>query len=53
MADRLGEIKNADFLLLYFTDESKEEAQKIIIAYKIGKKPDGEFTRGLLYRGVE
>ena len=53
MADRLGEIKNADFLLLYFTDESKEEAQKIINAYKIGKKPDGEFTRGLLYRGVE
>lgn len=53
MADRLKEIKNVDFLLLYFTNESKEETQKIINEYKNSHKPDGEFTRGLLYRGVE
>ncbi|MCQ2471060.1 MAG: DUF3656 domain-containing protein [Clostridia bacterium] len=53
MADRLNEIKNANFILLYFTTETKDEAAKIIEAYKKGKKPVGEFTRGLLYRGVE
>lgn len=53
MADRLDEIKNADFLLLYFTDETKQEAQNIINQYLKGGKPQGEFTRGLLYRGVE
>ncbi|MBQ8783996.1 MAG: U32 family peptidase [Clostridia bacterium] len=53
MADRLSEIKNADFLLLYFTDESKQQAENIIKQYLNGGKPQGEFTRGLLYRGVE
>ena len=53
MADRLNEIKNVDFILLYFTDESKQQAQNIIRQYLLGGKPQGEFTRGLLYRGVE
>ena len=54
MADRLGEIRNMDFSLLYFTDESREKAAEIIHDYIKGtKKPHGEFTRGLLYRGVE
>lgn len=53
MADRLNEIKNCDFILLYFTDESKQQAQNIIKKYISGGKPQGEFTRGLLYRGVE
>ncbi len=53
MADRLSEIKNVDFIFLYFTDESKEEAENIINQYVNGGKPQGEFTRGLLYRGVE
>lgn len=53
MADRLQEIRNMDFMLLYFTDESKEKCSKIIKDYISGGKPDGDFTRGLLYRGVE
>lgn len=53
MADRLNEIRNVDFILLYFTDESKQEAQNIINRYISGNKPRGEFTRGLFYRGVE
>ncbi len=53
MADRLNEIKNVDFIFLYFTDETKQEAQRIISQYCNGGKPQGEFTRGLLYRGVE
>lgn len=53
MADRLSEIRNVDFIFLYFTTETKAEAAEIIEAYKLGRKPKGEFTRGLLYRGVE
>ena len=53
MADRLDEIKNVDFILLYFTDESADRAAQIINAYKHALKPQGEFTRGLFYRGVE
>lgn len=53
MADRLGEIRNTDFLLLYFTDESKEKTALVIQDYIKGGKPKGEFTRGLFYRGVE
>ncbi len=53
MADRLPEIRNVDFIFLYFTDESKQEAENIIKQYISGGKPQGEFTRGLLYRGVE
>lgn len=53
LADRLGEIKNADYILLYFTNETREECERIIDAYKNGKTPEGEFTRGLYYRGVE
>ena len=53
MADRLDEIKNAGFIMLYFTTETKQKAAEIISAYRSGKSPTGEFTRGLLYRGVE
>lgn len=54
MADRLSEIRNMDFILLYFTNESKEKTSLVIQDYiKGSKKPHGEFTRGLLYRGVE
>lgn len=54
MADRLSEIRNMDFMLLYFTDENKEKTSLVIHDYiKGSKKPHGEFTRGLLYRGVE
>lgn len=54
MADRLSEIRNMDFMLLYFTNEGKEKTSLVIQDYIKGtKKPHGEFTRGLLYRGVE
>ena len=54
MADRLSEIRNMDFMLLYFTDENSEKTALVIRDYIKGtKKPHGEFTRGLLYRGVE
>ena len=53
MADRLTEIRNMDFMLLYFTDETKEKCSEIVTAYVKSAKPHGEFTRGLIYRGVE
>lgn len=53
MADRLSEIRNMDFLLLYFTTEDSEKTASIIQSYIKGGKPHDEFTRGLFYRGVE
>ncbi len=53
MADRMREIPPCDILFFNFTTESKYEVEQILNAYKNGEKPTGEFTRGLLYRGVE
>ena len=53
LADRLNEIENADYILLYFTNESREDCERIIDAYKKGNPREGGFTRGLYYRGVE
>lgn len=50
MGDRVDELK-CDYLFLYFTDESRAEAERIIDSYKNSLPPKGEFTRGLLYRG--
>ena len=53
MADRLSEIRNSDFDMLVFTNETKEECAEVLTAFETGAKPSGEFTRGLFYRGVE
>ena len=53
MADRLDEIRNVDFLTLYFTKEKKEIAEAILDAYRKGKAVKGDYTRGLYYRGAE
>lgn len=53
MLDRLSEIKNTDFDIMFFTLETKKQAAEIISDYKKHSAPDGEFTRGLFYRGVE
>ncbi len=53
MLDRLSEIKNTDFDIMFFTLENKRQVQDIISDYKKHSAPDGEFTRGLFYRGVE
>lgn len=53
MADRQREIPPADILYFNFTVETKDECERVLNAYKNKEKPDGEFTRGLLYRGVE
>jgi len=53
MADKMQDIKNVDFALLYFTVEDKNEVMKTVSDYKNKRKCEGEFTRGLLYKGVE
>ena len=53
MADRIREIPPCDTLFFNFTTESKYEVERILKAYENEEKPTGEFTRGLLYRGVE
>ena len=51
LADRKAELAALDFLTLYFTDETAEQAEKIINAYVNGGAPYGKYTRGLYYRG--
>lgn len=53
MGDRMGEIPECDIMFFNFTTETKEEVAEVISAYDYEKSPQGEFTRGLLYRGVE
>lgn len=53
MADRMREIPPCDILFFNFTTEEKWEVENILKVYENEEKPTGEFTRGLLYRGVE
>ncbi len=53
MGDRMNEIKNMDFVTLYFTKENKETVNAVLDAYRKNKSAKGEFTRGLYYRGVD
>lgn len=52
MADKLRDF-NLDYGILYFTGESPEQVKCVLEDYRNGAKPEGEFTRGLYYRGIE
>ncbi len=52
LSDRQCEF-NTDYILLYFTLESKGEIEQVLNNYKSRNKAKGTFTRGLYYRGVE
>ncbi len=52
MFDRKAELKNLDFELVYFTDESKERCGEVLSALRGNQKANTEFTRGLYYREV-
>ena len=45
-------LESFDFLTLYFTDETQSQCENIIDCYAQGISPEGDFTRGLYYRGV-
>lgn len=53
MADRMHEVENMDFISFYFTGEKPASIEKILEYYEQGKAINGEYTRGLYYRGVE
>ena len=50
LADKRADLSAFDFLLFWFTDESKENTAKIINDYLGGATPPANFTRGLYYR---
>lgn len=53
MGDKLSQFKNAHFLSVYFTDESKKECQRILSLIREGKELSGKFTRGLYYKEIK
>lgn len=52
LADKMNEIRNLDYGLLYFTNETQNECTDIIKAYNNNEKADCGFTRGLYFRKV-
>jgi len=52
LADKKSDLAPLDFLILYFCDETKEEVENIILAYKNGYPCNTNYTRGLYYRGT-
>lgn len=52
MADKQKDLA-LEFATLLFTTESREEAGSVLEACLAGAPPEGLFTRGLYYRGVE
>ena len=52
LGDKLH-LANADFALLYFTNETKERAQRVLDMYRNKQECDVPFTRGMFFRGVE
>ena len=51
LADRLGELNQFDFLTLYFTRETPEEASRIVEEY-VHSGHRENITRGLYYRNL-
>lgn len=51
IADKTEDFPTAEFFVLRFTDE--KDIASVTSEFLSGKKPLGDFTRGLYYRGVE
>ena len=52
IADRINELKNLDYGLIYFTNETADECKKIVFDIKKGSDPPEKFTRGMYFKGV-
>ncbi len=52
MADKQNGLRNIDYGLLYFTNEEKNECERVIEAYNNNERTEGEFTRGLYFKNV-
>jgi hypothetical protein len=54
LADKKEIFRNLDYILLYFTDETEVETDKIIKDYIYGSdKVPCNSTNGLIFRGVQ
>ena len=53
MADKLPQLKNADFLFLHFTDETQHFCRSMIKKYRSGGNFNAAFTRGLYYKAIK
>ncbi len=53
LADRSDELAGLDFEVLYFTTETPDRVDAVILAYDESAAPDTEHTRGLYFKGVE
>ena len=52
LADRQNELLEIDFQILYFTNETADEVNGVISAYKNGNGCPHKYTRGLFYKGT-
>ena len=52
LADKLSDFGGVDFMVLSFTDETKEQTEKIIREYNNGGTPPSQYTRGLYFRDL-
>lgn len=52
LSDKLSDF-NIDFVTLYFTVETPSQVKRVLQRYKDRSAPEGDYTRGLYYRGVE
>ncbi len=52
LGDRVKETVGLDFLLLYFTTEQANEAERIVLEYQNEAVPTREYTRGLYYKNL-
>lgn len=52
LADRMKEISQFDFAILYFTLETPEEAARAVEEYRRGEGKRDHLTRGLYYRKI-
>ena len=53
LSDKQSQFDFADFSLIWFTKESREQCLKVLDDYRNNAIPEGDFTRGLAFRGVE
>ncbi len=52
LGDKQGDFRSLEHPVFWFTGERREECARVLEAYARGQKPDGDFTRGLYYRGL-
>lgn len=52
LADKQSDMKNTDFSVFFFTDETADEVRDILTRYENNETAPTGITRGLYYRGI-